>query len=60
MCHSSFCKQVGAKRVKELAAALKENDTVEWLDLRNNPIQTEGAVALAGVLRDHPSVLRLE
>lgn len=58
--HSSFCKQVGVKRVEMLAAALEENESVEWLDLRNNPIKAQGAAAVARALTHHPSVLRLE
>ena len=57
---SSFCKSLGAGRVEVLAAALKDNDTVEWLDLQNNPLKIAGARALSGALADHPSVLRLE
>jgi len=57
---STFCKNVGIKRVKELALALQENDTVQWLDLRHNPLQAEGAQAVASALERHPSIERLE
>lgn len=48
------------KRVQQLADALRENNTVEWLDLRRNPLGPQGMEALAGALTQHPSVALLE
>jgi hypothetical protein len=43
-----------------LADALRENDTVEFLDLKNNAIKVKGAIVVASALAGHPSIARLE
>ncbi len=50
---------IGPEKATELAAALKENTHLKYLDLSSNEIGPEGAIALAAALKENTTLTEL-